>query len=84
MSMHGTNNEEKSDLSKVESKAIRRRSLKLLGELVKPLTGRLTIGLVTVTVATLMRVIGPALIAVGIDQALPQACLLYTSDAADD
>ncbi|MEN9747531.1 MAG: hypothetical protein RLZZ603_223 [Actinomycetota bacterium] len=73
MSMHGTNNEEKSDLSKVESKAIRRRSLRLLRELVKPLTGRLTIGLVTVTVATLMRVIGPALIAIGIDKALPAA-----------
>ena len=73
MSMHGTNNEEKSDLSKAESKAIRRRSLRLLKELVKPLTGRLTIGLVTVTIATLMRVLGPALIAIGIDQALPAA-----------
>ena len=73
MSMHGTNNEEKSDLTKAESKAIRRRSLKLLNELVRPLTGRLTVGLVTVTIATLMRVLGPALIAIGIDQALPQA-----------
>lgn len=73
MSMHGTNNEEKSDLSKAESKAIRRRSLRLLNELVKPLTGRLVVGMVTVTIATLMRVLGPALIAVGIDQALPAA-----------
>ena len=73
MSMHGTNNEEKSDLTKAESKAIRRRSLKLLNQLVRPLTGRLTVGLVTVTIATLMRVLGPALIAIGIDQALPQA-----------
>ena len=73
MSMHGTNNEEKSDLSKDESKAIRRRSLRLLNELVKPLTGRLVVGMVTVTIATLMRVLGPALIAIGIDQALPAA-----------
>ncbi|MEN9715746.1 MAG: hypothetical protein RJA35_1213 [Actinomycetota bacterium] len=73
MSMHGVTNEEKSDLNKAESKAIRQRSLRLLKELVRPLTKRLTIGLVTVSVATLMRVLGPALIAIGIDKALPAA-----------
>ena len=73
MSMHGVNNEEKSDLSKAESRAIRQRSLRLLTELIRPLKGRIAVGLSAVTVATLMRVIGPALIAIGIDKALPAA-----------
>ena len=73
MSMHGVSNEENSDLNKQQSKAIRQRSLRLLGQLVKPLKGRLVTGLVAVSIATLMRVIGPALIAFGIDQAIPAA-----------
>ena len=35
MSMQGVNNEEKSDLNKAESREIRRRSLRLLQELVR-------------------------------------------------
>jgi ATP-binding cassette subfamily B protein len=73
MSMHGVNNEEKSDLNKAESKSIRQRSLRLLTELVRPLRVRIGVGLAAVTVATLMRVLGPALIAIGIDTALPAA-----------
>ncbi|MEY4301454.1 MAG: hypothetical protein RJA30_605 [Actinomycetota bacterium] len=73
MSMQGVNNEEKSDLNKAESREIRRRSLRLLQELVRPLYKRISLGLLVVTVATFMRVVGPALIAIGIDKALPSA-----------
>ncbi|MEY4743933.1 MAG: hypothetical protein RIR34_1272 [Actinomycetota bacterium] len=73
MSMHGVANEEKSDLTKEESRAIRQRSLKLLTELVRPIRGRLGVGFTTVTIATFLRVSGPAIIGIAIDTALPAA-----------
>lgn len=73
MSMHGVANEEKSDLTKEESKAIRQRSMKLLGELVNPIKKRLAVGFTTVTIATFLRVSGPAIIGIAIDKALPAA-----------
>ena len=67
----GTANEDNAHLSKNESKAVRRRSLALLGSLIRPVRARfwLTIGAVVLSQAA--RVAGPALIAFGIDHALP-------------
>lgn len=67
----GTANEDNAHLSRNESKAVRRRSLTLLGSLIRPVRARfwLTIGAVVLSQAA--RVAGPALIAFGIDHALP-------------
>ena len=67
----GTANEDNAHLSRNESKAVRRRSLALLGSLIRPVRARfwLTIGAVVLSQAA--RVAGPALIAFGIDHALP-------------
>lgn len=73
MSMHGVNNEDVVDLTKAESREIRERSLRLLFEIVRPIRSRLWIGFAIVTVSQALRAVGPALIAYGIDQALPKA-----------
>jgi ATP-binding cassette subfamily B protein len=73
VSLYGTNNEERVDLNKQESRFIRARSRALLGSLLLPLRARLLLAAVMVTISTLMRVAGPALIALGIDWALPAA-----------
>jgi ATP-binding cassette subfamily B protein len=73
MTMQGVQGEERTDLTKAESREIRRRSLRLLSSLVKPIRGRLGVGFVAITVAQALRVAGPTLIAVGIDKALPAA-----------
>ena len=67
----GTANEDNAHLSRSESRAVRRRSLALLGSLIRPVRVRfwLTIAMVVLSQAT--RVAGPALIAFGIDHALP-------------
>ena len=68
----GTSGEDRSDYSRDESRAIRRRSLRLLGSLVTPraVAARARRRVVLV-VSTALRVAGPALIAYGIDKALP-------------
>jgi ATP-binding cassette subfamily B protein len=71
--MHGVNNEDVVDLTKAESREIRERSLRLLFEIVRPIRSRLWIGFAIVTVSQALRAVGPALIAYGIDQALPKA-----------
>ncbi|QHF19524.1 ATP-binding cassette domain-containing protein [Rathayibacter sp. VKM Ac-2762] len=63
--------EERDDLSRAESAALRRRSLRLLGSLLRPLRLRLVLTAVVVVVATAAQVAGPALIAAGIDNGLP-------------
>ncbi|MCR2814037.1 ABC transporter ATP-binding protein/permease [Microbacterium sp. zg.Y1090] len=68
----GTSGEDRSDYTKEESRAVRRRSLRLLGSLVSPLKGQLALAAVVLVVSTALRVIGPALIAIGINQALPR------------
>ena len=73
MSMKGVNDEEKIDLSKAEAKQLRARSMRLLGSLIRPVRGRLVISFATVILSQAFRVVGPALIAYGIDQALPHA-----------
>ncbi|MCC4907951.1 ABC transporter ATP-binding protein [Microbacterium sp. cx-59] len=67
----GTGGEDRSDYTREESRHIRRRSLRLLGSLVTPLRGHLILAALVLVVSTALRVIGPALIAYGIDTALP-------------
>jgi ATP-binding cassette subfamily B protein len=67
----GTGGEDRSDYTREESRHIRRRSLRLLGSLVSPLRGHLILAALVLVVSTALRVIGPALIAYGIDTALP-------------
>ncbi|MFB8145663.1 ABC transporter ATP-binding protein [Microbacterium sp. NPDC056003] len=69
----GTSGEDRSDYTRVESKAIRKRSLRLLGSLVTPVRGQLWLAAIVLVVSTAFRVAGPALIAFGIDNALPAA-----------
>ncbi|KQQ22606.1 ABC transporter [Rathayibacter sp. Leaf299] len=63
--------EERDDLTRAESAAMRRRSLRLLGSLLRPLRVRLILTAVVVVVSTAAQVAGPALIAAGIDNGLP-------------
>ncbi|WP_159797502.1 ABC transporter ATP-binding protein [Puerhibacterium puerhi] len=58
-------------LSGAESRAARSRSLRLLGDLLRPHRGRLGWAGVLVVASTLGQVAGPALVAVTIDHALP-------------
>ena len=73
MSLYGTNNEERTDLNKTESRFIRKRSRTLLGSLLLPLRARLWLAVVMIFISTTLRVAGPALIAFAIDWALPRA-----------
>lgn len=67
----GTEGEDRSDYTQAESREIRRRSLRLLGSLISPVRGNLILALTVLVVSTALRVVGPALIAYGIDTALP-------------
>lgn len=67
----GTANEDNTLLSKADSKSVRRRSLALLASLIRPVRLRFWLTIVMVVVSQLTRVAGPALIAFGIDHALP-------------
>lgn len=67
----GTASEDAVDLSREESRAARRRSLRLLGDLIRPVRTRLWATLAMVVVSQAARATGPALIAFGIDRALP-------------
>ncbi|MDP3209701.1 MAG: ABC transporter ATP-binding protein [Rhodoglobus sp.] len=71
MSVTGVEGEERNDYSKSESKQIRRRSLRLLGSLIRPQRSRVILTLVVVVVSTAAQVAGPILIAYGIDTGLP-------------
>ncbi len=67
----GTANEDNAHLSKSDSKAVRRRSLALLRSLIRPVRLRFWLTIATVVLSQAARVAGPALIAFGIDHALP-------------
>ncbi|MGV8857906.1 ABC transporter ATP-binding protein [Rhodoglobus sp.] len=71
MSVLGTSGEERNDYTKDESRQIRQRSLRLLGSLISPLRARVILTMAVVVVSTAAQVAGPALIAFGIDRALP-------------
>ncbi|MFZ7087442.1 ABC transporter ATP-binding protein [Curtobacterium sp. RRHDQ10] len=71
MTVHGVRGEEREDFTKAESRRLRKRSVALLGSLMSPLKARLWLIAVVVVVSTGGQVAGPALIAYGIDNALP-------------
>ncbi|WP_040166633.1 ABC transporter ATP-binding protein [Microbacterium gorillae] len=67
----GTKGEERLDYTKAESRAIRRRSMRLLASLIRPMRWLIVLTGVVIVASTIMQVIAPALIAWGIDTALP-------------
>jgi ATP-binding cassette subfamily B protein len=73
MSMQGVSGEDKIELNKEEARAVKLRSRKLLFSLIYPVRGRLLLSLLIVVLSQALRVAGPALIALGIDWALPAA-----------
>ncbi|MCU1572636.1 MAG: cyclic nucleotide-binding protein [Micrococcaceae bacterium] len=77
----GTSDEDQVHLTRADSKAIRRRSLRLLGSLIRPVRGRFIATVVLVVLSQAARVAGPLLIAFGIDHALP--AMLASTRAGD-
>ncbi len=71
MTMYGTADEDRSNLTKEESKQIRRRSNRLLLSLIQPVKKRFAISFSTAIFSQALRVLGPAIIAFAIDRALP-------------
>lgn len=73
MSMKGVTGEDKIILDKQEARALSLRSRALLISLIHPVRNRLLLSLFVVVISQMLRVAGPALIALGIDWALPAA-----------
>ena len=73
MSMQGTSGEDRIELNKDESRIVRLRARRLLVSLIRPVRRRLILSFVLVILSQAFRVVGPALIAYGIDSALPKA-----------
>ena len=71
MSVTGVEGEDRSNFTAAESKQIRRRSLRLLGSLLRPVRWPVIAAMLIVVVSTAAQVAGPALIAYGIDRGLP-------------
>jgi ATP-binding cassette subfamily B protein len=71
--MQGVTGEDKIILDKQEARALRLRSRALLFSLIHPVRNRLMLSLFVVVISQMLRVAGPALIALGIDWALPAA-----------
>jgi ATP-binding cassette subfamily B protein len=67
----GTQDEDRSRYTREESTAIRRRSLRLLGSLVRPLKRQIVLAAAVLVVSTALQVSGPIVISIGLDQALP-------------
>ena len=67
----GTQDEDRSQYTREESREIRRRSLRLLGSLVRPLKPQIVLAAAVLVVSTALQVAGPILISIGIDRALP-------------
>lgn len=70
-SPQGTTDEDRVDLSREASRAVRRRSVKLLRALLRPVRLRFAITVALVVLSQAAKVAGPLLIAYGIDTALP-------------
>lgn len=79
MSMQGVTGEDKIILDKQEARALKLRSRALLISLIHPVRNRLLLSLFVVVISQMLRVAGPALIALGIDWALPAAMKLDTT-----
>lgn len=73
MSMQGVTGEDKIILDKQEARVLKLRSRELLISLIHPVRNRLLLSLLVVVISQMLRVAGPALIALGIDWALPAA-----------
>jgi ATP-binding cassette subfamily B protein len=73
MTMQGTSGEDRIELNKDESRVVKLRARKLLFSLIRPVRRRLILSFTLVILSQAFRVIGPALIAYGIDSALPKA-----------
>lgn len=71
MTLIGVEGEDRNNLSKEESRAVRQRSLRLLISLLKPIKGQLGIAVGVVLISQMAQVAGPFLIAIGIDQGIP-------------
>ncbi|QCR19983.1 ABC transporter ATP-binding protein [Agrococcus sp. SGAir0287] len=71
MSVHGVSGEDRDDYTKEESRAIRLRSRRLLVQLVRPHLRRIAWTMVLVVISAGAGVVGPAIIAYGVDTALP-------------
>jgi ATP-binding cassette subfamily B protein len=71
MSVTGVQGEERNDYTREESKQIRRRSMRLLSSLLRPVRRTVILTFVVVVVSTGAQVVGPALIAYGIDSGIP-------------
>ncbi|MGO3147909.1 MAG: ABC transporter ATP-binding protein [Leucobacter sp.] len=71
-SVHGTRGEDRNTYTREESRAIRRRSLRLLGSLLKPFRPLIALTAVVVILSAALSAVGPSLIAYGIDTALPR------------
>jgi ATP-binding cassette subfamily B protein len=71
MSVLGVEGEERDDLNRAESRAVRKRSRRLLGSLLHPVRWTAALSVAVVFVGTGLQVAGPALIAFGIDHGLP-------------
>ena len=71
--MQGVQGEDKIILDKAESQALKLRSRALLLSLIYPVRARPVLSLFVVILSQMLRVAGPALIALGIDWALPAA-----------
>ena len=70
-SLTGTQDEDRSRLTTEESRAIRRRSLRLLGSLVRPLKPQIVLAATVLVISTALQVAGPILISIGLDRARP-------------
>ncbi|GGH50748.1 ABC transporter ATP-binding protein [Microbacterium album] len=70
-SVHGTAGEDRSDYTREESRAIRQRSWRLLASLLRPLRAQVALVAFVVVAQTAVRVLGPALIGIGLTSALP-------------
>jgi len=71
VSVTGVMGEERNDFTRAENKRLRARSAKLAGELARPVRWHIAGSGILIVLGTLCAVAGPALIALGIDQALP-------------
>ncbi|MCU1571684.1 MAG: transporter [Naasia sp.] len=70
-SVSGVTGEERDDLSRTESRSMRKRSQRLLLTLLRPLRKQMALTLAVVILSTAAQVAGPTLVAVGIDQGVP-------------
>jgi ATP-binding cassette subfamily B protein len=71
MSVTGVEGEERDDFTRAESKQIRRRSLTLLGSLVRPVRRRVAATMAVIVLSTALQVAGPWLLAIGLNNGLP-------------